>query len=635
MTSDLHASAELSKERETIARLGRLHWLHWAVVGLSLIVTVGAWYYVKQQHDEKTRTKFQSAAEQILELASERMQKYEDGLWGGVAAIQAQGGDITHEDWRQFAQSLHIENKYPGINGIGVIHQVLPDSLENYLVEQRSSRPGYHIHPEHDEPINFPITYIEPSDENIQAIGLDMAHEPNRYKATLQARDTGKAQITGPIVLVQDATRTPGFLFYAPFYSGGVYQSLEERQEHFTGMVYAPFVFHKLMNGVLGKSKRQVRIRVLDGSQVLYDEHSEADEAYDPDPLAQSNFSLDLYGRSWTFDIRSTKAFREASANSQPTMILLGGITIDSLLLTLFILLSRANRRAVFFADRVADQLHRSSVDRVRLTEDNARKEQRLLEERAEANALEISLRKEREKGALQRKFVAMVSHEFRTPLAIIDSRAHRALRKLDTLSSEAMAEQLQGIRSQVTRVTGLIEQMLASARLEAGTVEFKPASFNLRELIDDACSQQDEISPNHAIDLELCDVPEDFVGDQKMLRQIFVNLLSNAVKYSPDGKRVKVRGVCVDQRLRFDITDYGLGVPEAELPELFTHCFRASTSEGIAGTGIGLYLVKSFADFHEGELHVQSSVGQGSTFTLWLPLGSRDASATPYGAAA
>lgn len=119
-----------------------------------------------------------------------------------------------------------------------------------------------------------------------------MAHEANRFGAALKARDTGKAQITGPIVLVQDATRTPGFLFYAPF------------------------VFHKLVEGVLSKDKRQVRIQVRDGSEILYDEHSEADEAYDPDPLGRSEFSLDLYGRNWTFG--RPKLFAKRAPTASP-----------------------------------------------------------------------------------------------------------------------------------------------------------------------------------------------------------------------------------------------------------------------------------------------------------------------------
>lgn len=400
-------------------------------------------------------------------------------------------------------------------------------------------------------------------------------------------------------------------------------------------MVYAPFVFHKLMRGVLGKDKRQVRIRIQDGSDILYDEHLEADQEHDPDPLFKSDFSLDLYGRTWNFDIRTTKVFREESANNQPIMILLGGIIIDSLLLTLFLLLSRANRRTVDFADRVADQLHRVNIESIRLADENARNEQRLLKERAEADSLEISLRKEREKGVLQRKFVSMVSHEFRTPLAVIDGQAHRMLRRLEQFSREDIADKLEKIRSEVTRVTGLIEQMLASAKLEAGTIDFKPALFNLRELIEDVCTQQGEISPNHTINLKLNDTPKNFFGDQKLLRQILANLLGNAVKYSPEGKLVDIRGEWIEGRVRIDICDYGLGVPEAEIPELFTHCFRASTSEGISGTGIGLHLVKSFVDLHGGEVNVRSRVGEGSTFTLWLPAVSQDAPLAQYEAVA
>ncbi len=635
MNSGQYAKGKIAREREAIARLGRLHWFHWTVVGLSLAITVGAWYFVKQQMEEKTRTRFEAAAEQVLELVSERMQKYEDGLWGGVAAIQAHGGDISYEEWLEFSQSLHIETKYPGINGIGVIHHVPPENLNAYLLDQRRSRPGYHLHPEHEKSVYLPITYIEPSIENAQAVGLDMAHEANRFSAALKARDTGMAQMTAPIVLVQDAEKTPGFLFYAPFYSGGTYGSPEERHGHFVGMVYAPFVFHKLMEGVLEKDKRLVRIRVEDGADALYDEHSKADQEYDPDPLLKSELSLDLYGRSWRFDVRTTKAFRAASDNSEPTIILAGGIFIDSLLFTLFVLLSKANRRAVDFADRVAEELHLTNLDRLSLAEESARKEQRLLKERADSETLEISLRKEREKGVLQRKFVSMVSHEFRTPLTIIDGQANRIMRRLDQLPPEAVAGMLASIRSSVTRMTGLIEQMLTSARLEAGTIAFKPALFDLRALIEDACIQQEQISPDHEIDRSLGKIPEIYFGDQKLLRQIMANLLSNAVKYSPNGKLVEVNAELAGEHIRIDVRDYGLGVPEEEIPQLFRHCFRASTSEGISGTGIGLHLVESFAKLHGGKVDVQSRVGEGSTFTLSMPAACQDAPVAQHEAVA
>ena len=126
------------------------------------------------------------------------MQKYEDALWAGVGVVQAYGGDIFYENWRTYAETLHLEEKYPGINGIGIIHRVTPQALPAYLMEQRHVRPDFRIHPAHGESELLPITYIEPEAPNAKAIGLDIAHEANRYGAALKARDTGLAQITGP-----------------------------------------------------------------------------------------------------------------------------------------------------------------------------------------------------------------------------------------------------------------------------------------------------------------------------------------------------------------------------------------------------------------------------------------------------
>jgi CHASE1-domain containing sensor protein len=214
-----------------------LRWFHWLVVILSIFLTLFAWYFSKKQIDEKIKNQFNREASQIIELITIRMKKYEDGLWGGVAAIQANGGDISYKNWLIFANSLHLEVKYPGINGIGVIHHISKEGLTAYLNEQRLDRPNYKIHPKHNEKEYFPITYIEPVKVNAKAVGLDMAHERNRYTASQKAGDTGVAQITGPIALVQDEAKTPGFLFFAPFYKGGVFSTLDERKNNFIGMV--------------------------------------------------------------------------------------------------------------------------------------------------------------------------------------------------------------------------------------------------------------------------------------------------------------------------------------------------------------------------------------------------------------
>ncbi len=343
----------LQEEKRLIERAGSLHWFHWLVVIFSLILTIAAWYITKQSINDKIAIQFDRQAKQAVELVAERMQKYEDGLSGGVSMIQVLDGDISLSQWRIFANSLRIGVKYPGINGIGVIYYIPPASLPTYLAKQRQARPDFTIYPPHNRNEYWPITYIEPEKTNAKAVGLDMAHEANRYTAAVKARDTNTAQITGPITLVQDAEKTPGFLFYVPFYNGTQLKSVESRQQHFIGLVYAPFVMKNLMQGTLQKAKRQVAIKISDGNDVLFDEHTTTTPDYDPQPLFANQYELDLYGRTWVFDIRSAKSFRELSGNNQPMIILIGGIMLDTLLLTLFIMLANTNRRAINFINQM------------------------------------------------------------------------------------------------------------------------------------------------------------------------------------------------------------------------------------------------------------------------------------------
>ena len=102
---------DLEAERSAIARMGSLHRVHWIVVALSLLLTLGAWYITSSQIEARVAGRFERGASQVLELVSERMQKYEDGLWGGVAAVQAAGGSMSYDQWRSFSSSLHIETK--------------------------------------------------------------------------------------------------------------------------------------------------------------------------------------------------------------------------------------------------------------------------------------------------------------------------------------------------------------------------------------------------------------------------------------------------------------------------------------------------------------------------------------------
>jgi signal transduction histidine kinase len=240
---------------------------------------------------------------------------------------------------------------------------------------------------------------------------------------------------------------------------------------------------------------------------------------------------------------------------------------------------------------------------------------------KSHAENLQRSLDKERELNGLQRQFVSMVSHEFRTPLAIIDGSAQRLERRPERITTERVLPITKKIRTSVLRLTNLMESVLSAARLEEGRIALEPKTFDLGAMIVEICQGYMEINANHKIEVDIDGLPRSCHGDPRLLRQVVSNLVSNALKYSPESTRVAVRGgLAPDGRITFLVEDEGVGIPADELERLFERFFRASTSTGIPGSGIGLHLVKHLVELHQGTMHVRSEVGSGTTFEVYLP---------------
>jgi signal transduction histidine kinase len=238
-----------------------------------------------------------------------------------------------------------------------------------------------------------------------------------------------------------------------------------------------------------------------------------------------------------------------------------------------------------------------------------------------QATRLAEALNKERELNGLQRQFVSMVSHEFRTPLAIIDGSAQRILRRLDQLPTERMEIGLTKIRTAVARLTDLMESVLSAARLEAGSIKYEPAPCKMDKLVEDLCHNYQELNSKHKIIANVGKLPPMVHVDVSLIRQVFSNLISNAIKYSPEGTEVLIVGESDEHGgVQVSVQDQGYGIPADELDKLFDRYFRASTSTGIVGTGIGLHLVKMLVEMHAGTVTVSSTVGEGTCFTVRLP---------------
>ena len=238
-----------------------------------------------------------------------------------------------------------------------------------------------------------------------------------------------------------------------------------------------------------------------------------------------------------------------------------------------------------------------------------------------QAQALEQALLKEQELNEMQRQFVSMASHEFRTPLAIIDSSAQYVSRRIKKLSHEAIAENLETVRGAVRRMTNLMESTLSAARMDAGKLSMKSADCELRKLVEEVCHQQQRLTARHRFRVELGELPDVIQGDHGALELVFANLLSNAVKYAPDAPDITISGWQDGAFACVSVKDQGIGIDADDLEQLFSRFFRAKSATGIAGTGIGLNLVKRLVESHGGEIKAESAIGDGSTFTVRLPI--------------
>lgn len=244
---------------------------------------------------------------------------------------------------------------------------------------------------------------------------------------------------------------------------------------------------------------------------------------------------------------------------------------------------------------------------------------------RAEVELLK-TLEREKELNRLKSNFVSMVSHEFRTPLGIIQSSAELLRDFHARMSPDERHEQLESVSRNARRMAGMMEEVLVLSRLDAGKLSFQPAPLDLnalfRRIVDEVLSAT---SRRCRIELTLNSIPPEAPADERLLGHIFTNLLSNGVKYSEAGSTVHFSVTRDGRDVECVIRDRGIGIPEDDQEQLFKAFHRGRNVGLRPGTGLGLLLVKRCAELHRGSVQVDSNVGQGTTVTVRLPVFERN----------
>jgi len=227
-----------------------------------------------------------------------------------------------------------------------------------------------------------------------------------------------------------------------------------------------------------------------------------------------------------------------------------------------------------------------------------------------------------REAQEMKSTFISVVSHELKTPVALIKGYAG-TLRREDAQWDPAVVQQsLAVIEEEADRLAALIEDLLAASKLQAEGMRLKLGEVSIPELVERSVARFSTQATRHQFEL---DFPPDFPlvpGDEERLRQVIDNLLDNAIKYSPNGGMVRIGGETLPDVVRITVQDQGVGLPKDEWDRIFERFYRVdgALARRTKGTGLGLYLARAIVEAHGGEIGVTSTPGQGSTFYFTLP---------------
>ncbi len=234
---------------------------------------------------------------------------------------------------------------------------------------------------------------------------------------------------------------------------------------------------------------------------------------------------------------------------------------------------------------------------------------------------LRAALTNEKEHNELKSRFVSMVSHEFRTPLASILLSSQLVRNHRDRMSIERQLEHLDRIGTQVRHLSLMIDDVIAFCRAGTKGIVFSPERLTLETFCRTVVDEFLPTAPDHEIRFNVNGTCEQADIDPKLMRQVLYNLLSNAVKYSPQGGMVSLELTCNQDTAILQLTDRGIGIPKADQARLFEVFYRASNVGSIQGTGLGLAIVKRAVEAHGGSISVESEVGKGTTCTITIPL--------------
>jgi signal transduction histidine kinase len=251
------------------------------------------------------------------------------------------------------------------------------------------------------------------------------------------------------------------------------------------------------------------------------------------------------------------------------------------------------------------------------MTERNAAQQALIEQER-----LRVALEKERELSDVKSMFMHTVSHEFRTPLAMIMTASELLLHYADRMTDDQRQMRLATIQAQIKHMEAMMQEIAIVIRADQGRLEYHPERVDFREMVSSIVDElRSTIGAEHRITFHAQAGSYQAMSDRKLVRHIINNIFTNAVKYSKPGSSIHVGLKRRVGEYELSVRDEGIGIPAEDLARLFQPFYRARNVGVVGGTGLGLKVVKDCVDAHGGRISVESALGVGTLVTVCIPV--------------
>lgn len=521
-------------------------------------------------------------------LIQNTFSSYEQIVWSEVGRINSAPLDRTM--WASFVGTYQLKERFPAVTRLAVTRIVQPEEQESYL-SLLSEQYGQPIRISGDNPgsaVNI-LTYSSPeATTTINNIGYNILSNPDRTIATQRATDNNTVAMTDQTELLlnaktQQTTEGAAFLMYAPYYrQGEPIETVEQRRAAVQGHAFATFRTEKVFEQIFEK---------IDHSHIAIDvstkQNGKDRTVFESEATKQSGSvitryqTVDVYGQTFTINYAFDRNFLVSNTQlTAPLYTILFGSLVGLLVgtVTFFFLRGRYHQ---------------------------------------------VLLDKERDITRAKDELLSLASHQLRTPATGVKQYMGMVLQGFAGPISKVQEEMLSKAYKSNERQLRVINDILHLAKLDLGRIVLAKTNFDLAELIRDVVDEQRreiEVSELKLTTRLIKRAPIN--ADKHMLRMVVENLLSNAIKYTGPGGKLFVQLRQHDDGYYIIVKDNGVGISANDTQQLFKQFSRIQNARShlVTGTGVGLYLAKHLTQLHDGDIAVETELGKGSSFMVYIP---------------